>query len=355
MRRHLLIGLIGLLIAGCLSCGLFYRGYGEELASGQASPSPGPSLVSMPEAEETCLEEVTLTDMEEEVEANQEESDSTHDEMANEGNALNATRPNPEAQTVGSSLLRSNLPPISLGTTSSPLSTVPAKPKDWQVIASLYAWLVATEGNLVDKGMEVSTRKTFTENLSYFRGGGMARLEAWKKDWGLITDIQGVRGVAKETLEEGISKTTINRMRVDMAVSRRFRIPMSKAPKHQRGELFVDPILGVRNSIFWQEVELPDLPDSRLVKHWLDPYVGLHLRAPVSSRAKFYILGDVGGFGIGNAAHFTWDVQAALTYQVKHCQDMEVGYRLYDVNYDKGGFALNVFNHGPFLAYTWYF
>jgi hypothetical protein len=45
---------------------------------------------------------------------------------------------------------------------------------------------------------------------------------------------------------------------------------------------------------------------------WFDPIVGCRLRVRLRERLTEQVRGDIGGFDIGEASRFTWNVEALL-------------------------------------------
>ena len=58
--------------------------------------------------------------------------------------------------------------------------------------------------------------------------------------------------------------------------------------------------------------------------------------------------GMIGGFGV--SSDFTWDVMAALGYDVHDKISMIGGYRALGVDYSNGSFLFDVVQHGPILG-----
>lgn len=77
---------------------------------------------------------------------------------------------------------------------------------------------------------------------------------------------------------------------------------------------------------------------------WFDPYVGLHGRYHFTDRWYFTGKGDVGGFGIGS--DFTWQVEAALGWQITPRIYTEIGYRALGMDYHDNGLTFDTVTHG---------
>jgi hypothetical protein len=88
---------------------------------------------------------------------------------------------------------------------------------------------------------------------------------------------------------------------------------------------------------------------------WVDPLIGVKGSSPFSVGSKFYIQGSaiIGGFGVG--ADFLYDLSVAVGYQFNKAIGAGVGYRLYDVDYQKDDFLYDVTQQGWLIGLTWAF
>ena len=99
---------------------------------------------------------------------------------------------------------------------------------------------------------------------------------------------------------------------------------------------------------------LPGSPSARVDESWVDPIIGLRWTTPLSERWKLRLRGDVGGFSIGSS--FTWSGSATTIFRMTERLDLQIGYRVLDVDYDNGKapdngfFEYNTTTHGPLLG-----
>lgn len=87
---------------------------------------------------------------------------------------------------------------------------------------------------------------------------------------------------------------------------------------------------------------------------WTDPLVGLKGRMPLGG-SRFYLEGggSVGGFGVGSDLFY--EVSGAIGYRWNAAIGTALGYRLFDVDYDSGGFSYDVRQEGWQFGLTWRF
>ena len=87
---------------------------------------------------------------------------------------------------------------------------------------------------------------------------------------------------------------------------------------------------------------------------WYDPVVGFSGQAPFGN-TKFYMSGGLGfgGFGVGSDSFF--DLNLNFGYQWNKSIGTALGYRLYDVEYNKDDFLYDVRQEGWLFGLTWAF
>lgn len=86
-------------------------------------------------------------------------------------------------------------------------------------------------------------------------------------------------------------------------------------------------------------------------EEWVDPIVGGRIQIDINEKLTFKARGDVGGFGVGSASDFAWNVLAGFGYKLSHRTTFWLGYRILDVDYDNndddGLFEYDVSIRGP--------
>lgn len=69
---------------------------------------------------------------------------------------------------------------------------------------------------------------------------------------------------------------------------------------------------------------------------WFDPILGTRLRVPLTECLTAQVRGDIGGFNIGDASRFTWNIEAVLEYRLSESFSLLGGYRWLDYDYVSG-------------------
>ncbi len=67
---------------------------------------------------------------------------------------------------------------------------------------------------------------------------------------------------------------------------------------------------------------------------WLDPIVGFRLSGDVTRRISLFMLGDIGGWGIGTASNLTWQGMIGGSFDLSERWSLTAGYRALGVNRD---------------------
>jgi len=87
--------------------------------------------------------------------------------------------------------------------------------------------------------------------------------------------------------------------------------------------------------------------------------VGARATAKLTEKLSLRVRGDIGGFGIGSASDFAWNVVAFLGYQLSRRISFGVGYRIIDIDYERGSgrrrFEYDVTTSGPVLGLAFHF
>lgn len=89
-------------------------------------------------------------------------------------------------------------------------------------------------------------------------------------------------------------------------------------------------------------------------QEWVDPIIGSRIRLPYNDCWTFTARGDIGGFGLGKASQFTWNIELMAEYSwSEHCK-LIGGWRWLDINYENGSgsmkFGYDMTLSGPVLG-----
>jgi hypothetical protein len=92
-------------------------------------------------------------------------------------------------------------------------------------------------------------------------------------------------------------------------------------------------------------------------KDWVDPFIGMRYQQRITDRWLWGVRGDIGGFGIGSASDFAWNLVLTGQYDLSKLWGIALGWRWLDVDYDSGSGAgetkWDVLMNGPFLGFQY--
>lgn len=89
---------------------------------------------------------------------------------------------------------------------------------------------------------------------------------------------------------------------------------------------------------------------------WADPVIGLRVQQRVAPAWRLQAQGDIGGFGIGGAAEFTWNVMGGIAYDGWENTSVFLMYRALSVDFDSGRrgapsfFEYDTITQGPLIG-----
>lgn len=130
----------------------------------------------------------------------------------------------------------------------------------------------------------------------------------------------------------------------------------------QKERTILDVVAGARYWSIDTKLEFGDglgivIPPGTVLNHeesWVDPAIGIKGRTPIVG-SNFYVTGfaGIGGFGVGSDLFY--DLNLNFGYQWNRAIGTGVGYRLYDVDYNKDDFLYDVKQQGWLIGLTWAF
>jgi hypothetical protein len=75
----------------------------------------------------------------------------------------------------------------------------------------------------------------------------------------------------------------------------------------------------------------------------------------LSDPLTLWVRGDVSGFGLSGNPDFSWDVIAGADLWISPTTSLQLGYKLYDINYGIDAFTFKEAYNGLFLGLTYNF
>ena len=229
----------------------------------------------------------------------------------------------------------------------------PSSGEAWEFEVIPYLWLVGIDGDVTVKGRRASVDVGFGDLIDYLDFGGMLHLEAGKGKWAFFID-------------PTYSKLSVDRTLIDVGselalveLGGVYRFADLSLGKDEKRALSFQALAGGRYNYLEAEVDIFGLLGAKRSQNWVDPLVGVRIVGALTEKLSFRVRGDIGGFGIGSASNFTWNVVTALGYQLSRRIALGIGYRILDVDYDKGSglrlFEYDVTMSGPMVGLAFRF
>ena len=215
----------------------------------------------------------------------------------------------------------------------------------WNLFIGPYGWLTGVSGTVVTNGEETHIDVPFDDFLENTNAGLMLYFEArrnklilgfdgtWANlgtevDGRLVDlDIEIIQRIYDIRIGYEVYRTeigeVIHKRKFDW--QRRGVIDLFVGGRYFKTEPIVTviPIIGDERVI--------SVPESRV-----DPFVGFRISWDMSYRWAFGFWGDIGGFGIGNAAQLAWQAEAEFGFRVSKRVTIFGGYRVLDYDTVEG-------------------
>ncbi|MBW1804737.1 MAG: hypothetical protein JRJ85_28935 [Deltaproteobacteria bacterium] len=249
-----------------------------------------------------------------------------------------------------------------------------AEADEWRFELTPYVWLTSVDlEDATVRGQSASAELDFGDVWDLLDFAGFVRFEAWKGNWGFVFDGYHVDLGAEGDLTPRLGPVTFANISVDVdlkqtmmdfAVSYRFSMPRGD----RKPTWSIEPIAGLRYCDLKERIDISKAAGPVLAamgrtiegsQWYVEPFVGGRLTVKLTENLAFALRGDVGGFGIAEASHLTWNLIAGFDYKPWESVSLKFGYRILDVNWDIGSggdeTGLDARLHGPALGVTFYF
>lgn len=240
---------------------------------------------------------------------------------------------------------------------------------DWEFASSIYLWVSAVDGETQADGVEADVDLSFGDIIDQTDFAFMGTIQAnYQRRWFYFFDLvfADISDDEKFATPMGTAFLDVDsrQIRADLAVGRRILSrPLSELlgspPRSADQRVFhLDLFGGLRYWYLKDEIELsipPQFVSTSNSDWWIDPLVGARARLDVSERLWVDLSGSVGGFGIGEASDFTWQLWAVASYRFAERWAVAGGYRVTVVDRDQGSNEQDLLWHGPMLGMTYWF
>jgi opacity protein-like surface antigen len=242
--------------------------------------------------------------------------------------------------------------------------------EEWEVQFTPYFWAADLDGDATLRGRTGSVDVGFSDILDNLDIGLMGRVEAWQGKWGVYFDGLYMDLGAEFSTPQGLVSTDIDFKMTILEFGLGHRLLETPVGQDDNQTLTFDLLGGGRYMNLEGEVDvITNGPLSGLGlaigstfgrrEEWVDPIVGGRLRWDIDEKLAAVVRFDFGGFGIGEGLNLTWNLLAGIDYQLSKNMNLKAGYRIFDIDYDRGSgsneFGLDAQFRGPILGLTYSF
>ncbi|MHC4094280.1 MAG: hypothetical protein ACYSVY_29075 [Planctomycetota bacterium] len=237
------------------------------------------------------------------------------------------------------------------------------RPSDWRFSVALYGWLVSIEGDVMAAGVDQDIDISGDDVLDNLDGAFFFYGEArWRK---LFAAFDGT-WARLDTTESGTLldlDAQVDIRLFDLRLGYEvFRLDLEGAPPDGHDpwgrQVVVDVFAGARYSSTETTVKTRFFDGSvaRFThddERW-DPFFGTRIKYDLSKHWRIGLRGDVGGFGIGNSAELTWQLEGTIGFRLSPEVSILAGYRAVGVDTVTGSglsrYGVDLIQHGPFVG-----
>ena len=248
----------------------------------------------------------------------------------------------------------------SMATPAASCEDASACPRKWSVRVMPYGWVPGFDGDLtvrnVTTPVDVSVGKSLDIVVNHFDFAALGQIEATNGLFGFIfnglyVNVSPGGEVRRLNFSSNLAITildltaTVNLDRVPEALG---------LPEGSRFELLAGTRFVSLSSGLTVTGPRGNSASDSGTDDWFDPIVGCRFRVPLTQCLTAQVRGDVGGFGIGEASRFTWNIETTLEYRCSDRCSLIGGYRWLDIDHVSGsgtqrfGFDMNL--NGPIVG-----
>lgn len=235
--------------------------------------------------------------------------------------------------------------------------------KDWYFFASVHGWFPGIEGNVVSAGQGQDINVPFSDIISNTDSGFMFAAEVRKRKWFARFDGIWARLAAEERGDIVDLDISLDQKIYDFSIGREiFGRALDESPSQVepawRQNMRLDLFVGARYFETKPTVDittfLGDKSQIRLEEKRWDPFIGLRFLSSLSKRWMINLSGDIGGFGIGDAAEFAWQLEGDVGYRFNERFTIFAGYRALSFDTVQGHgderSGVDLLQHGPMVG-----
>jgi len=241
----------------------------------------------------------------------------------------------------------------------------PSGGSTWEFHLIPYFWMAGLDGDTTFKGNKSQVDASFSDILDNLDIGVLVHFEAQKERWGFFLDTNYL----KLSSDAHVDDPNVGRIDAKLKVEQWlidfggvYRFGRWSLEAEQGREISLELLGGGRYWDLKTELDL-NAPlaglgaNVKVSEDWIDPFIGLRLRADLTPKLSLALRGDIGGFGVGS--DFSWNASAIFGYSFSEMISVWLGYRALGVDYEDGSgpdkFAYDVTMSGPIVGLAFKF
>ena len=235
----------------------------------------------------------------------------------------------------------------------------------WEFHLIPYFWMAGLNGDTPFKGNDSKVDASFSDIWDNLDIGALVHFEAQKEKWGFFLDTNYL----KLSADAYVNDPNVGRVDASLKVKQwvidfggLYRFGRWSLGSTQDREMTLELLGGGRYWDLKTELDL-NAPlaglgaNVKVSEDWIDPFIGLRLRADLTPKLSLSLRGDIGGFGVGS--DFSWNASAIFGYSFSEMISLYFGYRTLGVDYEDGSgpdkFAYDVTMSGPIVGLAFEF
>jgi opacity protein-like surface antigen len=224
---------------------------------------------------------------------------------------------------------------------------------DWQFTLAPYLWASSLSAEVEAGPISTNADACFTDLLKNLDMAVQLRFEGMRDDrWGFFVDGTYLR--LGEDARARVGPFRVRGLDIDAQFTQAWLDfgGMYRFAGHGHN---LDLMLGGRYAHVASDVSVGPFLDLDQSLDFVAPLLGGRWQHDLSDRWLLALHGDVGGFGVGDAADLFWGLTALVGYRLNERATLGFGYRFYDIDYDSGPIAADVQFHGPIVGVAFKF
>jgi hypothetical protein len=222
-------------------------------------------------------------------------------------------------------------------TLASPQAAAQSGSNGWEFSIAPYLVAAGMDGSITVKGIEADVDVPFSDIIDKLDFAAMVHFDMRNERWVLMSDLFYVDLEGSNDVALGSATVAVQQTLFEVA-----------------GGYRVSPVFTLLAGARWVDLEnqiryTGEILDEGVSagKSWIDPFVGVHLMAPLSERWWFGARGDIGGFGVGS--DLAWQAYADIGFNASKLVTIFLGYHAIDMDYEYGS-GRDLFRYDMLIA-----